>query len=81
VILPLLLLLLALIAWPTLNTLPLNPYTVVDLQLSRPITKWGEIFLAFENILDETYAVQRTTDAIVTTGGPRQIRGGVRLTY
>ena len=64
-----------------LNTLPLNPYTVVDLQLSRPITKWGEIFLAFENILDETYAVQRTTDGIVTTGGPRQIRGGVRLTY
>ena len=64
-----------------LNTLPLNPYTVVDLQLARPITKWGEVFLAFENILDETYAVQRTTDGIVTVGGPRLIRGGVRLIY
>jgi outer membrane receptor protein involved in Fe transport len=64
-----------------LNTLPLNPYTVVDLQLSRPITKWGEVFLAFENILDETYAVQRTTDGIVTVGNPRLIRGGVRLSY
>ena len=64
-----------------LNTLPLNPYTVVDLQLSRPITKWGEVFLAFENILDETYAVQRTTDGIVTVGNPRLIRGGVRLIY
>jgi outer membrane receptor protein involved in Fe transport len=64
-----------------LNTLPLNPYTVVDLQLSRPVTKWGEVFLALENLLDERYAVQRTTDGIVTVGGPRLIRGGVRLTY
>src|SRR5262245_56750256 len=60
---------------------PLTPYTVVDLQFSRPITKWGEIFVAFENILGETYAVQRTTDGVVTAGNPRLIRGGVRLTY
>jgi iron complex outermembrane receptor protein len=64
-----------------LNTLPLNSYTTIDLQLSRPITKWGVVFLDLENILDETYAVQRTTDGIVTVGGPRLIRGGVRLTY
>jgi iron complex outermembrane receptor protein len=64
-----------------LNTLPLNPFTVVDLQLSRPITKWGEVFLAFENILGETYAVQRTTDGIVTVGNPRLVRGGARLSF
>lgn len=64
-----------------LNTLPLSPFTVVDLQLSRPIAKWGEVFVAFENLLDETYAVQRTTDGIVTVGNPRLIRGGVRLTF
>jgi hypothetical protein len=58
-----------------------DPYTVVDLQLSRSITKWGEVFLAFENILDGIYAVQRTTDGIVTVGNPRLIRGGVRLIY
>ena len=64
-----------------LNTLPLNPYTTFDLMLSRPIAKWAEIFLAFENLTGETYAVQRTSDGIVTTGAPRLVRGGVRLTY
>jgi outer membrane receptor protein involved in Fe transport len=64
-----------------LNTLPLNPYTLVDLQLSRPLARWAEVFLAFENLLGETYAVQRTTDGIVTVGSPRLVRGGFRLTY
>jgi outer membrane receptor protein involved in Fe transport len=64
-----------------LNTLPLNPFTTVDLQLSRPLARWAEIYLAFENLLGETYAVQRTSDGIVTTGSPRIVRGGFRLTY
>ena len=64
-----------------INTLPLNAYTVLDLQLSRPIVKWAEVFLAFENILNETYAVARTTDGIVTIGTPRLVRGGFRITY
>ena len=51
-----------------------------DLQLSRPIVKQAEAFLAFENILNETYAVARTTDGIVTIGSPRLVRGGVRVT-
>jgi outer membrane receptor protein involved in Fe transport len=64
-----------------LNTLPLNPFTTVDLQLSRPLARWAEVYLAFENLLGETYAVQRTSDGIVTTGSPRIVRGGLRLTY
>jgi outer membrane receptor protein involved in Fe transport len=64
-----------------LNTLPLNPFTVVDLQLSRPVARWADVFLAFENLLGETYAVQRTSDGIVTIGGPRLVRGGFRLAY
>jgi outer membrane receptor protein involved in Fe transport len=64
-----------------LNTLPLNAYTIVDLQLSRPIAKWGEVFLAFENLLNETYAIARTSDGIISIGGPRLVRGGLRLTY
>jgi outer membrane cobalamin receptor len=64
-----------------LNTLPLNPYTVVDLQLSRPVARWADVYLAFENLLGETYAVQRTSDGIVTTGSPRLVRGGFRVTY
>jgi len=64
-----------------LNTLPLNPFTTVDLQLSRPLAKWADVFLAFENLTGETYAVQRTSDGIVTIGTPRLVRGGFRLTY
>ena len=64
-----------------LNTLPLGAYAVVDLQLSRPITKWGEVFVAFENLFDETYGVARTSDGTVSVGGPRLVRGGFRLTY
>ena len=64
-----------------LNTLTLGGFTVVDLQLSRPITKWGEVFLSVENLFNETYGVARTSDGIVSIGGPRQIRAGVRLSY
>jgi outer membrane receptor protein involved in Fe transport len=64
-----------------LNTLPLNPFTTVDLHLSRPLAKWADVFLSFENLLNETYAVQRTSDGIVTVGTPRLVRGGLRLTY
>jgi outer membrane receptor protein involved in Fe transport len=64
-----------------LNTLPLNPFTTVDLHLSRPLAKWADVFLSFENLLNETYAVQRTSDGIVTIGTPRLVRGGLRLTY
>jgi outer membrane receptor protein involved in Fe transport len=64
-----------------LNTLPLGAYTVVDVRLSRPFAKWGEVFLAFENLTNESYAVARTSDGIVSIGGPRLIRGGLRLTY
>jgi outer membrane receptor protein involved in Fe transport len=64
-----------------LNTLPLNPYTTFDLMLSRPLAKWADAFLAFENLTGETYAVQRTSDGIVTIGSPRLVRGGLRLTY
>jgi outer membrane receptor protein involved in Fe transport len=64
-----------------LNTLPLNPFTTIDLHLSRPLAKWADVFLSFENLLNETYAVQRTSDGIVTIGAPRLVRGGLRLTY
>ena len=64
-----------------LNTLPLGRYTVVDVHLSRAITSWGTIFLAVENLTDETYAVARTSEGVVSIGAPRIVRGGVRLTF
>lgn len=64
-----------------LNTLKLGGFTTLDLQLSRPLAKWAEVFFSVENISNERYAVARTSDGIVTVSGPRFFRGGLRLTY
>jgi outer membrane cobalamin receptor len=64
-----------------LNTLRLGSYVVLDVFLSRAITRWSEVFFAVENLLDKTYAVGRSTDGVTTIGAPRLIRGGVRLSF
>jgi outer membrane receptor protein involved in Fe transport len=64
-----------------LNTLPLGSFFVVDVLFSRPVTRWGELFLAVENVFNETYAVGRTSEGVVTIGAPRLVRGGVRLAF
>jgi outer membrane receptor protein involved in Fe transport len=63
------------------NTLPLGRYATLDLHLSRAMTSWGTLFFAVENLTDEEYAVARTNEGVVSTGTPRIIRGGVRLTF
>ncbi len=64
-----------------LNTLPLGGYATVDVTVSRALTKWAEVFLAAENLLDRTYAVGRTSEGTISTGAPRVGRGGVRLAF
>jgi outer membrane cobalamin receptor len=63
------------------NTLPMGGYIVVDLVASRALTKWSEVFLAVENLFDETYAVGRTSEGVTSIGAPRLVRGGVRLSF
>jgi outer membrane receptor protein involved in Fe transport len=67
-----------------LNTLPMGRYTVLDARLSRtlgPWAPWGTVFFAVENLTDETYAVARTGEGVVSVGTPRLFRGGVRFTF
>jgi outer membrane receptor protein involved in Fe transport len=64
-----------------LNTLPLGGYVVFDVALSRAVTKWGELFVAIENVFDRTYSTGRTSDGVISTGTPRFVRGGLRLVY
>jgi iron complex outermembrane receptor protein len=64
-----------------LNTLPLGSYVVFDVALSRAITKWSELFVAVENIFDETYSTGRTSEGVVSIGAPRFVRGGIRLWF
>ena len=53
----------------------------VDLFLSRAFAKWGEAFLAVENLFDRVYSVGRTTNGVTSIGAPRLVRGGIRLAF
>jgi outer membrane cobalamin receptor len=64
-----------------LNTLLLGSYAVVDLTLSRALGRWGEVFVAVENLFDKTYSVGRTGDGVTTIGAPVMVRGGLRLAF
>jgi len=63
------------------NTLPLGSYVTVDLHLSRAFAKWGEAFIAVENLFDRVYSVGRTTNGVTSIGAPRLVRGGIRLAF
>lgn len=63
------------------NVLRLGEFFLLDLVLSRSVTKWGQIFLALENLFDRTYTVGRSTDGVETIGTPRLIHGGLRIRF
>ena len=63
------------------NTLPLGSYVTVDLHLSRAFAKWGEAFIAVENLFDRVYSVGRTPNGVTSIGAPRLVRGGIRLAF
>ena len=64
-----------------LNTLRLGGYIVVDVAVSRAITKNVELYAAAENIFDRTYSTGRTTDGVISIGEPFMARGGLRLRF
>ena len=63
------------------NSLRLGEFFVLDVMLSRAISKWGEAFLAVENLFDRTYEVGKTTEGVVTIGTPRLVHGGLRIRF
>ena len=58
------------------NRFPLGSFATVDALLSRPVGR-VEVFLAGENLLDESYEIGRTP--VRTLGPPRSVRVGVRF--
>lgn len=58
------------------NQFPLESFATVDALLSRPVGR-VEVFLAGENLLDESYEIGRTP--VRTLGAPRSVRAGVRF--
>ena len=61
------------------NRLPLGSYAVIDLMISRPITRQIELFVGAQNLLNERFAVGRTP--LETLGMPRLVRGGLRIRF
>jgi outer membrane receptor for ferrienterochelin and colicin len=49
--------------------------------LSRRLTRWAEVFVGLENLLDRTYSTGRTSEGVVSIGAPFQDHGGVRLQF
>lgn len=64
-----------------LNTLPLGSFVVLDVQLARAVTRWAEVVLGVENLLDERHATGRSADGIVSIGAPRLVHGALRLHF
>ena len=61
------------------NTLPLDGFYTMDLQLGRSLTKHLEIFVSAENLRDQRYQVARTP--ILNLGPPILFRAGLRVNY
>lgn len=60
-----------------LNTLELGAFAVVDVTVSRTVTRAVQAFLAIENLFDQEYLVGRTPTG--TIGWPRTFRAGARI--
>ena len=61
------------------NRLPLGSFAVIDVMVARPLTRYLEVFVAAQNLLNERYAVARTP--LESLGMPRMFRGGVRVRF
>lgn len=60
-----------------LNTLELGAFAVVDMTISRSVTRTVQAFFAVENLFDQEYLVGRTPTS--TIGWPRSFRAGARI--
>lgn len=60
-----------------LNTLPMAEVLLVDLYGAWHATRNADVFLAVQNLFDETYVVGKA--GVDTVGQPRFIHGGVRF--
>jgi outer membrane receptor protein involved in Fe transport len=62
------------------NSLALDPFFVVDARASRDVRRNVQLFAGIENLFDSEYETSRAATGLVRTGGPRMIRGGLRVT-
>jgi outer membrane receptor protein involved in Fe transport len=63
----------------TLQGVPLEPYSVVDIDLRREVARGLGVFVAVENVADAEYQINLSAVAngIVSLGMPRTVRAGL----
>ncbi|MGH7266980.1 MAG: hypothetical protein ACREMB_19335, partial [Candidatus Rokuibacteriota bacterium] len=59
---------------------PLGSAVVVDLAVSLPVGRSGEVFVAAENVLDAAVETRAASDGVVTAA-PRLVRAGLRFAF
>ena len=59
----------------------LAPATVVDLVVAREVVAGVRLFLAVENVANETVEAGRSADGLITVGAPRLVHGGVAVRF
>jgi outer membrane receptor protein involved in Fe transport len=62
-----------------LNSLPLASFFVLDGRAERAIGARWRLFAAVENLFDNEYETSRALSGLVRVGGPRLLRGGIRV--
>ena len=51
----------------------------MDARVGRAIGPHWQVFATVENLLDTEYETSRAASGLVRVGGPRMLRGGVRV--
>lgn len=64
-----------------LNTIELDPFTVVGLRVNREIGRRVTAHLKVDNIFDEKFEVSRTAAGIAEMGAPRWITAGLQTRW
>ena len=63
------------------NSRTLDRFVAVDAFIARKLGSGFEVFVAAENLFDETIESGRSADGVVSIAAPRIVRGGLRYTF
>jgi outer membrane cobalamin receptor len=64
-----------------LNTVELDPTTLIGLRVNRPIGRGITVYVKIDNLLDEEFEVARTRAGLADMGPPRWITAGMRAQW
>lgn len=63
------------------NSRSLGRFAAVDAFVARELGGGFEVFVAAENLFDETVETGKTSDGVLSIGAPRLVRAGIRFSF